>query len=118
MADPNLLVLTNAQGRTYFANLTSTANTTLLVGTLNTVYKINNITVANIDATTGYDVTMYIANSTVVVPYAYQITVPAKSSLVLNDKSGQFYLEEDQSLQGGTTAANKLSIMISYEILS
>lgn len=118
MADPNLLSLVTAQGRTYFANLTSTANATLLVGTANQVYKINNITVANIDATAGYDVTMYIANSTVVVPFAYQITVPAKSSLVLNDKSGQFYLEEDQSLQGGTTSANKLSVMISYEVLS
>lgn len=118
MADPNLLVLSNATGKTYFANLTSTANATLLTGTANQVYKINNITVANIDATTGYDVTMYIANSSVVVPFAYQITVPAKSSLVLNDKSGQFYLEETQSLQGGTTASNKLSILISYEVLS
>ena len=117
MAAPNLLLLSTGTGKTYFANLTSTTTTTLLTCPSNQVYKINNITIANVDATTGYDVTMYIANSTVSVPFAYQITIPAKSSLVLNDKSGQFYLEESQSLQGGTTASNKLSALISYEVL-
>lgn len=118
MAAPNLIALTSATGKSIFANLTSTTTTTLLSGVTNQVYKINNITVGNVDATTGYDVTMYIANSTVSVPFAYQITVPAKSSLVLNDKSGQFYLEENQNIQGGTSANNKLSVLISYEILS
>jgi hypothetical protein len=118
MAAPNLISLNSATGKSYFANLTSTANTTLMTVPSNQVYKINNITVANIDATTGYDVTMYIANTTSTVSFAYQITVPAKSSLVLNDKSGQFYLEENYQLQGGTTASNKLSVLISYETLS
>jgi hypothetical protein len=118
MAAPNLLNLSNAVGKTYFANLTSTANTTLLTTESNKSYKINNITVSNIDGSAGYDVTMYLANSTVVVPIAYQITVPAKSSLVLSDKSGQFYLEENYQLQGGTTASGKLSVLVSYEILT
>jgi len=118
MASPNLIGLTTATGKSYFANLSSTANATLLTVSANQVYKVNSITVGNIDATTGYDVTMYIANSTVAVPFAYQITVPAKSSLVLTDKSGQFYLEESYELQGGTTASNKLSVLVSYEILS
>jgi len=118
MAAPNMLNLSGAVGKTFFANLTSTANTTLIAGNANQVFKINNITVANLDATTGYDVTMYIANNSTVTAFAYQITVPAKSSLVVNDKSGQFYLEEDQQIQGGTSASNKLSVLISYEILS
>ena len=120
MAAPNLLSLTTATGKTYFANLVSSAgtNTTLLTTGSNQVYKINNITVSNIDATTGYDVTMYLANTTAVVSLAYQITVPAKSALVLTDKSGQFYLEENFQIQGGSTANNKLSTTISYEVLS
>ena len=118
MAAPNLLALSSATGKTYFANLSATANATLLTTASNQVYKINNITVANIDATTGYDVTMYVANTTVAIPFAYQITVPAKSSLVLTDKSGQFYLEENFQLQGGAGTANKLSVLVSYEVLS
>ena len=118
MAAPNLISLNSAAGKSYFANLTSTANATLMTVPADSVYKINNITVANIDATTGYDVTMYIANTTLAVAFAYQITVPAKSSLVLNDKSGQFYLEQDYQLQGGTTTNDKLSVLISYEVLS
>jgi hypothetical protein len=118
MAAPNLLSLTTATGKTYFANLTSTANATLLTTPSNQALKINNITVSNIDGVTGYDVTMYLANTTVTVPIAFQITVPAKSSLVVTDKSGQFYLEENYQLQGGTTANNELSVLVSYEILS
>ena len=118
MAAPNILSLTSGVGKSFFANLTSTANATLVTAGSGTLYKINSITVGNVDATTGYDVTMYIANSTVAVPFAYQITVPAKSSLVVTDKSGQFYLEEGYELQGGTSANNKLSVLVSYEVLS
>ena len=118
MAAPNLLSLTTATGKTYFANLTSTANATLLTTGSNQVYKINNITISNLDASVGYDVTMYLANTTATVALAYQITVPAKSALVLTDKSGQFYLEENYQIQGGTSASNKLSALISYEVLS
>lgn len=119
MSAPNLINLSSAQGKTYFANLTSTTTTVLLSGNTNQVYKINNITIANISGSTNYDCSFNIANSTVNVPYAYAITVPAKSSLVLTDKSGQIYLEETQNLQGGcTTANNVLSVIISYEILN
>ena len=118
MAAPNLLTLSTGTGKTYFANLTSTTNTTLLTCGSNQVYKINNITIANLDAAAGYDVTLYVANTTAAVSFAYQITVPAKSSLVVNDKSGQFYLEENYQIQGGTSANNKLSALISYELLS
>jgi len=117
MAAPNLLSLTTGTGKSYFANLTSTANATLLTTGANQVYKINNITVSNLDGTAGYDVTMYVANATVTVPIAYQITVPAKSTLVLTDKSSQFYLEESYQLQGGTSANGKLSVLVSYELL-
>jgi hypothetical protein len=118
MASPNLLALTSATGKSLFANLTATTTTTLLTAAANTVYKVNNITAANIDGTTGYDLTLYVANTTANVALAYQITVPAKSSLVLTDKSGQFYLEENAFIQGGSSSANKLSILISYEILT
>ena len=117
MAAPNLLSLSTAVGKSFYANLTATTTTTLLTVPANQVYKINTITVANIYGATGFDVTMSIANSTVTVPIAHQITVPAKSSLVLTDKSGQFYLEENCSLKGGSTAANELSVIVSYEVL-
>jgi hypothetical protein len=117
MAAPNLLSLTTATARSYFANLSATTTTTLLTADASSVYKVNTITVANIDGTTGYDVSLNIANTTANVALAYLITVPAKSSLVLTDKSGQFYLEEGEYLQGGSSSANKLSILISYEVL-
>lgn len=117
MTAPNIMNLSSATGKSYFANLTSTANATLLTTGANQLYKINSITIINLDGTTGYDATMYVANATVTVPVAYQITVPAKSSLVLTDKSAPIYLEENYQLQGGTSANSKLSVLVNYEIL-
>jgi hypothetical protein len=120
MAAPNLLSLTTATGKTLAANVVYSAgsNTTLLAGTTGQVYKINTVVVSNIDGSAGYDITMYYYNGSVAYPVAYQITVPAKSTLVLFDKSAQIYLEETHSLQAGTTANNKLTALVSYEILS
>ena len=49
MTAPNLMALNTATGKSFFANLSSTANATLITTSSNQVYKINNITIANID---------------------------------------------------------------------
>ena len=120
MTAPNLLALTSATGKTLVANLVTSAisNTILLATGSNQVFKINTIILSNITGSVGYDATLYHYDGSTARPFAYQITIPSKSSLVLTDKTGQFYLEENQTIQGGASANSSLTVLISYEILA
>ena len=75
--------------------------------------------VTNIDGATDDTVTVVIRDSSAGADtqVASTITVPADSSLVIISKDTSFYLEENRAIRALASAANDLSLMISYEEL-
>ena len=117
MANPNIVNVTSILGKTDTFALTTTLTTTLLTAATDKVYKINSITVANIDGTNAADVTIAYNDQTNTRAIASTISVPADSSLNVVDKNTGFYLEEGDSIEGGASADGDLVCTISYEIL-
>ena len=123
MANPNLVNVTNINGKS-FGNVLTTSNAIIIAngsGSGN-VLKINNIVVSNVDGAVAADVTIEYntaANGTG-TPYrlASTISVPADASLIITDKTTSFYLEENTSLKGFASAAGDLEVLVSYEVLS
>lgn len=119
MANPNILNTTSITGGSNSYYLTTNTTSILLTGAAGTVYKINNITVANLDGVTNYNFILNHGNANgASIPIAYQVTVPADASVVVIDKSSSIYIEENQKITGGANANNKLSLVMSYEVLS
>jgi hypothetical protein len=123
MANPNLVNVTNINGKT-FGNVLTTSNAIIIANASGSgnVLKINNIVVSNIDGTSAADVTIEYntAAAGTGTPYrlASTISVPADASLIVTDKSTSFYLEENTSIKGFASANNDLEVVVSYEVLS
>jgi hypothetical protein len=123
MANPNLVNVTNINGKT-FGNVLTTSNAIIIANASGSgnVLKINNIVVSNIDGTSAADVTIEYntAAAGTGTPYrlASTISVPADASLIVTDKSTSFYLEENTSIKGFASANNDLEVLVSYEVLS
>ena len=123
MANPNLVNVTNINGRS-FGNVLTTSNAIIIANGASSgnVLKINNIVVTNVDGSAAADVTIEYntAAAGTGTPYriASTISVPADASLIVTDKSTSFYLEENTSLKGFASAAGDLEVLVSYEVLS
>jgi len=118
MANPNLGTVTTIIGDTITAALTTTTTTALLSGVTNKVLKVNTIVIANINGTNSTSCTLSFYDGTNDIPFAYQVTVPAGSSVVLIDKNSGFYVKEGTEIRGGATLNSYLTALISYETLS
>jgi len=124
MAAPNIVSVATITGKTAYATPANTTANVLLANSAssNKVFKINMITVANVDGTNNYDATVAVntaaAGSGTSYPLASTITVPADSTLIVVDKSTAFYLEEDKSIVVTSSTASKLSYVVSYEEIS
>ncbi|WP_248785721.1 hypothetical protein, partial [Escherichia coli] len=95
----------------------TTAATTIVSGSIGTVYKINNITVSNLDGSSSFNFNLNHVNANgASIPFAYQVTVPADASLDIISKS--IYLEEGDSLRLTANTASKLEAICSYEEIS
>jgi hypothetical protein len=117
MANPNIVAVTGVYGRTVGAALGTSASIVLGTST-NTVRKINSIVVSNVDGTNDADVTVYASIDSNNRYLAYQITVPAKSTLIVLSKDTSIYLEEADTLYALASAASDLNIIVSYEEIS
>ena len=123
MAAPNIVNITTLTGKTTYVNLTTTGSTSILSNASgsNRVYKINSLFVSNTDTATAVNVTVnYYDSSSVSAAttsgsIANSITVPAKSNLVILDKSTALYLEENDAIGAIAGTAAKLTIICSYE---
>ncbi len=91
-----------------------------------TAYKINMISVSNIDGTNPYNATveLRLADGSTYRAIASTISIPANSSLTIMDKSVSFYLL-DTSVSGEastiwvtSSTASKLTFTVSYEAIS
>lgn len=114
MANPNIVAVSTIYGRTVGAALTTTS-TSYLTGTTNYVKKINSIIVANVSGINDADVTVIMTVDAIDRRLAYQVTVPAKSTLVVLSKDTSVYLEEADIIKAYASANSALDIIISYE---
>lgn len=119
MTQPNIVSVANIKGETKGYDVT----TSLAAGLTNpngsnAVYKINAVIVANVTSSDAdVDVSFYDhSDSTTDYYLAYTVTVPAKASLDLLNKS--IYLEEQDALRFKASASSALEAVISYEIIS
>ena len=83
------------------------------------VYKINVITVANVDGTNACDITISKYDEDNIGGTAYPIvstiSVPADATLIVLDKTTALYLKEDESIGATAGTANDLVVTCSWE---
>ena len=123
MAAPNIVNISTLTGKTTYVNLTTTGSTSILSNASGSgrVYKINSLFVSNTDTSNAVAITAnYYDSSSISVAttsgsLAGAITVPAKSNLIILDKSTALYLEENKSIGAIAGTAAKLTVICSYE---
>jgi hypothetical protein len=119
MANPNLVNVTSITGESVQAALTTTLTTEILAAASDTLVKINNILIANIDGSSSVDVSVFITkNGGSPVAIASTVAVPADSTLVVVDKNSALYLEEGDNLEAGASANSDATITVNFEILN
>ena len=124
MAAPNLLSLTTITGKSTSVTLSDTSVNSLLsnANASGKVFKINSIIAANIDGSSSADISVFYNNAAAGAgsnfALASTVTVSPDTTLVVLDKSNSIYLEEDRSIAIQASAANDLTVTISYEEIS
>lgn len=129
MAAPNLVSPTTITGKTTTTLVTTAATATSILSNAASsgkVLKINALYVANVDGTSGLEVTVnyypQAALAGTAVPIISTASVPADATLVVIDKEAYVYLEEDRSI--GITvgasgfASGEIQVVCSYEEIS
>lgn len=120
MAAPNLVNVATITAKSFAALLTTTLTTDLVTNAAASgkVFKIESITVANIDAANASNLTLGIIKSGgSVIMICGAVPIPAASSVVIYE-AGPVYLEEGDLIEGGASSANDLNITINYLELS
>ena len=117
MAAPNIVNVTSIYGRTQGAALGTDTLADILICPSNKLLKINSIIVSNVDGANAADVTVYFydASASVRLAIAKEVTVPAKTTLVVIGKDSPIYLAESDVIEGGASAASDLELIISFE---
>ncbi len=123
MANPNITAVNAIYGNTtYLIPSTTSATTwTSLTPAAGTVYKVNSIIAANVTGTSAA-ITLSVNSATggsgTAYRLAYQITVPANSSLIITDKTTAFYVGETQSIVATSATSNAIELVASYDAIS
>lgn len=119
MSNPDILELTSMYGAISFEAPITTTNTFVLSNVLdsNQVYKINDITVTNIDGSTATTVSVFIDRPSTTAHLAKTVTVPPDTTLTIVLKENAIYLEEGDTIVAVAGANDILSVNISYEII-
>ena len=131
MAAPNILALNTATGKTTALTPSGTSAVVLLQNPANSgkVFKVNSLIVANNSGSTATNATVsYYTNGGVsqggspsggtAFPISNAVTVPVSASLIVIDKTTEYYVEENASIIIITGVGSNLTFTISYEELS
>ena len=121
MANPNIVNVAAIYGNNSSTSLTTT-NATAIVNNAaasGKVYKVNMITVANVDGTAAADITINKYSQDDLGGTAYAIvstvSVPADATLIVLDKTTALYLKEDESIGATAGTASDLVVTASWE---
>ena len=124
MAAPNIVNVATITGKSAVVDLSSTSATAVVSNAASSgkVFKVNSLTVANVDGAVAADITVSYYSQDDIGGTATEIvktvSVPQDSTLVVIDKNTSLYLEEDRSLGAQASAANDLKVFVSYEEIS
>jgi len=123
VANPNIVNVTSIYANTSYLIPSTTAATTwtALTPATNSVNKIDNIVASNVTssaATVTVSVNSATAGGGTAYRIAYQISVPANSSLIIVDKTTSFYVGESQSVVVTVGTANAIELTAAYETIS
>jgi len=134
MAAPNIVNVATITGSIAYQSLTNTNDNALVsnAASSSTVVKLNNIFVSNVNGVSAATVTLSyrsaanaVTNGTLTTAssgtayrIAYQISVPANTTLQLLDKSGAIYLPENSSISIQAGTASYLEVVASYDIIA
>lgn len=123
MANPNMVNVSSILGATtYLVPTTTTATTwTALTPSAGTINKIDTMMATNVTATAA-SITVSINSATggggTAYRLAYQISVPANSTLSVIDKSTMIYVGEAQSIVVTSGTTNAIEMVAAYEAIS
>ena len=120
MANPNIVNVTAIYGNSLSVAVgTSATSLASNAASSGKVYKINSITVANIDGTAAADITVNIYSAAALggsaTAIVSTISVPADATLIVTDKTTSFYLLENQSIGAIAGTAGDLVATASWE---
>lgn len=119
MAAPNIVNVTTIIGKTsVLAVTTAASNIVSNSAASGKVFKVNTLTIANIDGTLAADITVDLFRSSVAYRLASTISVPPDATLVVISKDNPVYLEEGDSIRCTASANNDLEAVCSYEEIS
>jgi len=122
MAAPNLQSPTTINGKTVATNCTSTAEFTILSNNAASgkALRVKSVTVGNSVTTATADITyrFYSATSSGTAYPIGPITIPASGAIVLVGTENPMWLEEDRRITVQASAANYLTVILSYEDVS
>ena len=121
MANPNIVNVAAIYGNNSSTSL-STTNATAIVNnpaSSGKVFKVNMITVANVDGTSAADITINKYSQDDLGGTAFAIvstvSVPADATLIVMDKTTALYLKEDESIGATAGTASDLVVTASWE---
>ena len=130
MANPNIVNVTSILGTTTYYTPTGTTAVVLVpnAASSGTVFKINQIVVANTTATAASATVSVYSNGAVAqgsapsggtaYPVISAVSVPANASLIAVDKTTAIYLMEGTSISITSGTASALTYTISYEVIT
>jgi hypothetical protein len=120
MANPNIVNVTTIYGNTSTLSVSTTAaNVVQNPNASGAVYKINSLTIANINTTpSAVSVTVEYNNAGTNTYIARAVTVPANASLTILGKDNPIYLLENTSLQLTAGVNTSLTAICSFEQIS
>ena len=121
MANPNIVNVAAIYGNNSSTSL-STTNATAIVNNAASsgkVFKVNMITVANVDGSAAADITINKYSQDDLGGTAFAIvstvSVPADATLIVLDKTTSIYLKEDESIGAVAGTASDLVVTCSWE---
>ena len=121
MANPNIVNVAAIYGENSSTSLTTTNATSIVsnAAASGKVYKINMITVANVDGSAAADITINKYSQDDLGGTAFAIvstvSVPADATLIVLDKTTSIYLKEDESIGAVAGTASDLVVTASWE---
>jgi len=130
MANPNIVNVTSILGTTTYYVPAGTAALVLVpnAAASGTVFKINQIVVANTTASAANATVAIYSNGAVAqgsapsggaaYPIVSAVSVPANASLIAVDKTTAVYLMEGNSITMTSGTASALTFTISYEVIT
>jgi len=130
MANPNIVNVTSILGTTTYYVPSGTSAVVLVpnAASSGTVFKINQIVVANTTASAANATVAVYSNGAVAqgsapsggtaYPIVSAVSVPANASLIAVDKTTAVYLMEGNSISITSGTASALTYTISYEVIT